>query len=73
MNGAGFLLISTLCFLLVFLMYKMIKAGENKSREYGVYCTYAGVVAHILGPILVPILGILLLVGVVSLILAFAR
>ena len=73
MSGAGFLLISTICFLLVFLMYRMIKASEDKSREFGLYYAFVGVFAHLLVPILAPILGIAFVAGIVSLVLAFAR
>ena len=73
MTSSGFLLLAAVCFALVFAMFRLIRAAEDKTREWGLYYGFIGLFAHLVVPVLAPVLGILLLVGLGSLILAFAR
>ena len=73
MTSFSFLLLAAVCFALVYGMFRLIRAAEGKSREMGFYYGFVGLFAHLVVPVLAPVLGIVFLVGVISLILAFAR
>ena len=73
MSSLGFLLLATLCFALIYGLFKVVNALEDKAREWGIYYSFTPLFAHFVVPILVPILGIVFLIGVVCLFLAFSK
>lgn len=73
MNAFGFLLIAALSFALIYGLYKVVNALEDKTREWGIYYSFTLLFAHFVVPILAPILGIVFLIGVVCLFLAFSK
>lgn len=73
MTSSGFLLLAAVCFALIYGLFRLIQAAEDKAREIGFYYGFTGLFAHLLAPLLVPVFGVVLLIGVISLILAFSR
>ena len=73
MSSFGFILIAAVCFAFVYGMYKAVTAAEDKSREWGLYYSFIPLFAHLAVPILAPVLGLALVIGVVCLFLAFAK
>ena len=73
MSAVGFLLLATLCFALIYGLFKVINALEDKTREWGIYYSCVTLFAHFVVPIIAPILGIVFLIGVVCLFLAFSK
>lgn len=73
MTSSGFLLLAAVCFALIYGLFRLIRAAEDKSREIGFYYGFVGLFAHLVVPVLAPVLGVVFLIGVISLILAFSR
>ena len=73
MSSLGFLLIAALCFALCYGMYKGLNALEDKTREWGIYYSFTPLFAHFAVPVIAPIFGIVFLIGVVCLFLAFSK
>ena len=73
MNSIGFLLVACLCFALIYGMFKVINAAEDKSREWGLYYSFVPLFVHFVAPILVPVLMLAFLIGVVCLFMAFSK
>lgn len=73
MSSSGFLLLATICFALIYGLFRLIRAAGVKSREIGFYYGFIGLFAHLAVPVLAPVLGIVFLIGLISLILAFSR
>ena len=73
MSSLGFLLLAAVCFALVYGLCKAVSALEDKTREWGIYYSFTPLFAHFVVPIIAPILGVVFLIGVVCLFLAFSK
>ena len=73
MTSSGFLLLAAVCFTMIYGLFRLIRAAEDKSREIGFYYGFVGLFAHLAVPVLAPVLAVVFLIGVISLILAFSR
>ena len=73
MTSSGFLLLAAVCFSLIYGLYRLVRAAEDKAQEIGFYYGFVGLFAHLAVPVLAPVLGVVFLIGVISLILAFSR
>lgn len=71
MSALGFLLLAAVCFALVYGLFKVVSALEDKTREWGLYYSFIPLFVHLVAPILVPVLGALLIAGLVFFALAW--
>ena len=71
MSAVGFLLLAALSFALIYGLYKVVNAAEDKAREWGLYYSVGPLFVHLVAPILVPILVVLLIAGLVFFALAW--
>ena len=52
MTSSGFLLLAAICFALIYGLFRLIRAAEDKSREIGFYYGFVGLFAHLAVPVL---------------------
>ena len=73
MNSVGFLFVAALCFGLIYGLYKVVNAAEDKSREWGLYYSFVPLFIHLVAPILIPVLLLVFVIGSICLFLALAK
>ena len=68
----GFLLVGLLSIALLVLIFMGLQKIDDKSREKGVYCVTTLFFAHVVGPILIPVLIVFMAVAVGGIALGLA-